>query len=235
MRKTNFLAISLLAFTMISLSATAQDAPPAPQQGGQGRMGGPGMEGRGTGGVIKEIKPGVIVLEGRDGKAETVNIGSGTNFRKDGQAAKFEDFKVGDRVLVMGERKGEAWDAQMIASGNRGGGMQMNREDMGKKFIAGEVTKIEETKLTIHRMDGVDQVIEVDETTSFRNSKRESITLADVKVGDKVAGRGELKDGTFVPAVLNVGDFPMMRPREGGPGTQGGAGAPPSNPGQQQK
>jgi hypothetical protein len=216
MCKRSFLAILLVAIMAISLLALAQDAPP-PQVERQRGAGGMGSGGRGTGGVIKEVKPGVLVLEGRDGKTETVNIGSGTSFRKDGQAAKLEDFKVGDRVLVMGERKGDAWDAQMIAGGNRGGGMQMNREDMGKKFIAGEVAKIEETKLTIHRIDGVDQVIEVDENTSFRNSKRESITLADVKVGDKVAGRGELKDGMFFPAVLNVGDFPMARRFEAGP------------------
>jgi len=90
---------------------------------------------------------------------------------------------------------------------------KMMREQLGKKFIAGEVAKIEETKLTIKRIDGETQVIEVDENTSFRNSKRESITLADVKVGDRVAGRGDLKDGIFVAGSLNVGAPGEMRMR----------------------
>ena len=55
-----------------------------------------------------------------------------------------------------------------------------------------------------------DQTIEVDENTSFRK-QGESITLPDIKVGDKVFGRGEMKNETFVPQVLNVGDLPQMR------------------------
>lgn len=35
-------------------------------------------------------------------------------------------------------------------------------------------------------------------------SQGESITLADIKVGDNVAGQGALKNGLFVPAQLNV-------------------------------
>jgi hypothetical protein len=53
----------------------------------------------------------------------------------------------------------------------------------------------------------------------------ESITLADVKVGDAVAGRGALKNGTFVPTELGVSDPAARRRRrelEGG----GSAAAP---------
>ena len=79
-----------------------------------------------------------------------------------------------------------------------------------ESFIIGEVKKIDETKLTILRPDGESQVIEVDEGTSFRNQKRESITLADIKTGDHVFGRGEVKHGVFVPQVLNLGDISRM-------------------------
>ncbi len=91
------------------------------------------------------------------------------------------------------------------------------RQELGKRFITGEVKKIDETKLTILRPDGESQVIEVDEGTSFRNQKRESITLADIKAGDHVFGRGEVKNGVFVPQVLNLGDFSRM----GRPGFRG--------------
>ena len=45
------------------------------------------------------------------------------------------------------------------------------------------------------------------------NSGGESITFADVKVGDSVAGRGALKNGTFVPTELGVMDAAMVQQR----------------------
>lgn len=98
-------------------------------------------------------------------------------------------------------------------------------------------------KLTVLRPDGVSQVIGVDEQTSFKRGGRrmaalasgagvgevgsgasngaaasgsssgESITFADVKVGDSVAGRGALKNGTFVPTELGVMDAAMVQQR----------------------
>ena len=46
----------------------------------------------------------------------------------------------------------------------------------------------------------------------------ESITFADVKVGDGVAGRGELKNGLFVPTELGVMDAAARRRRAAGTG-----------------
>jgi hypothetical protein len=60
----------------------------------------------------------------------------------------------------------------------------------------------------------------------------ESITFADVKVGDSIAGRGALKNGTFVPTELGVMDPASMGQRrrrgaEGGVGTTPSSGATP--------
>jgi hypothetical protein len=51
----------------------------------------------------------------------------------------------------------------------------------------------------------------------------ESITFADLKVGDNIAGRGGLKNGTFVPTELGVMD-PAARHRRAG--ADAGAAAP---------
>jgi hypothetical protein len=53
----------------------------------------------------------------------------------------------------------------------------------------------------------------------------ESITFADVKVGDSIAGQGALKNGVFVPAELGVMDPTTMgqRKRRGGDGNGPGA------------
>jgi hypothetical protein len=56
----------------------------------------------------------------------------------------------------------------------------------------------------------------------------ESITFADVKVGDSIAGRGAVKNGVFVPTELGVMDPAAMgqRRRRGADG--GGTGAAPA-------
>jgi hypothetical protein len=111
-------------------------------------------------------------------------------------------------------------------------------------------------KLTVLRPDGVSQVIGVDEQTSFKRGGRrmaalasgagvgevgsgasngtaangspggESITFADVKVGDSVAGRGALKNGTFVPTELGVMDAAMVQQRRRRAMEGSGAAAP---------
>jgi hypothetical protein len=146
-----------------------------------------------------------------------VSLSDKTQFRKDRQLAKFADFKVGDMVFVRGERGDDGvWKAEIVGSfsgrgpGEGGGPRGRMREGLGTQFIAGEIKSISGTQLTIARPDGVSQTITVDESTSFRK-QQESITLADLKPGDHVFGRGEMKNGTFVPAVLNVGEPRFMR------------------------
>ncbi len=161
-------------------------------------------------GQISSINGNTIEVLTPESKTEKVSINSDTQFRKDRAPAKLADFKVGDRVFAVGEQqKDGSFLARFVASGfgnaPGGGRMGMSPEDLGKKFIMGEVKKIDETKLTILRPDNVEQVIEADENTSFRNDKGESVTLADIKVGDHVGGRGELKNGIFVPQTLRIG------------------------------
>ena len=58
-------------------------------------------------------------------------------------------------------------------------------------------------------------------------SAGESITLADVKVGDFVTGQGALKAGVFTPAQLSVSTPGAGRAREGRPETGAAAPTPP--------
>jgi hypothetical protein len=103
--------------------------------------------------------------------------------------------------------------------------------DLGKTHILGRVTAIDldNARMTVERPDGVSQTIGFDENTSFRRGRLnrqslgfgtgaqagaatasdtketgESITLADVKVGDRVGGPGALKNGRFVAKELTV-------------------------------
>jgi hypothetical protein len=231
MRVKTLAAVAILAAGLIPV-AVAQDAPAG---GPPGQGGGRGMgQMHGVGGQITAINGDTLTLQTFRGETATVKVTPSTQIRKDGADAKLSDFKVGDRIMVAGEQDSKGiWIAQVLGqrSGQRGmggqrgqgmgmGGQRPAPEDNGKTFIAGTVTKIDGTRLTVKKPDGVEQVIEVDDDTSFRNDRRESVTLADVKVGDFVRGPGALKSNVFVPSQLTAG---ANRPRQAPPaGSQPG-------------
>jgi hypothetical protein len=141
------------------------------------------------------------------------------------------------------------------------------KDNLGKTYISGKVTAInlDDAKMTVERSDHVSQTIAFDETTSFKRVRGlraggmgfggagagtgagagpapggdsgDSITLADIKVGDNVAGQGSVKSGTFVPAQLMVatpgqgGAGQGGRRRSGAPATPGAAPNPATAPG----
>jgi hypothetical protein len=160
------------------------------------------------------------------GDAVTVKVGENTRISKQRQPVKLDEIKANDTIFARGKLNGNVMEASAVGvvnpemaqrfQGGQAGMMSgFNREDLGKKFIMGEVRAIQETKLTIARMDGQTQEIEVDENTSFRKGE-ESITLPDIKVGDFVRGPGEVKDNVFVAKELIVGRLQIRRMR-GGP------------------
>jgi hypothetical protein len=165
----------------------------------------------GIGGTITAIEGRTITLKTFRGTVVNVKTSDSTEFRRGRQALTFSELKVGISIFVVGDEKDGVWTAKGIRLPPDATAM---RQELGKRFIVGEVKKIDATKLTILRPDGESQVIEVDESTSFHNQKRESITLTDIKTGDHVFGRGDVKNGVFVPQILNVGEFNRM----GGPG-----------------
>ena len=117
---------------------------------------------------------------------------------------------------------------------------------------------LDNARMTVERPDKVSQVIGFDDSTSFHRGRGrggagggmgamggggagggagapaaadagESITLADVKVGDNVTGQGSVKGGTFVPTQMMVMTPGQRRPHPAdGAGGPPAAGAPPS-------
>jgi hypothetical protein len=64
------------------------------------------------------------------------------------------------------------------------------------------------------RTDNVTQVLELNEDTSLRRG-RDSITMADVKVGDHVMARGAVQNDVFVPKgvmVMSPDQWQRMQP-----------------------
>src|SRR6202158_4492240 len=206
-----FLRFSLLFL----LAATAGRAlAPAPAAAGQeqgtppaaGQRPGPN-EGRGQPllGKITAIHKGSLELAKPDGATVAVKFTDKTEFRKDRQSAKLEEFKVGDVVFVRGEQNADhSVTAQMIG-GRSGGAPEGGRGfgEMGKDFVAGEVKSVDAPKLTVLRPDNVTQTLELNEETSLRRG-RESITMADIQPGDHVVVRGAVQNNAFVPKNVMV-------------------------------
>jgi len=186
----------------------AQTPPPNQDQGPPAEAGQQRRSFRGNVvvGKIQSISATEMKLGARDGSTVTVALSSKTQFRIEQQPAKLEDFKVGATVLVRGNKTGDyTWDAELVAVRTGPPSMTEGSPGMGGNLVAGTVKAIEGTKITILRLDGTTQSIEVDENTSLQKH-RESITLADIHAGDTVAVRGETKDGAFVPKTVNLLD-----------------------------
>jgi hypothetical protein len=214
MHRTSIIAALLVSATVGWTQAAPDNSADQAQGGGRHHR---GLRGPGVGGTITAIDNGKFTVKTPDGQTAQVSVSDRTQFRKDREDAKVGDFKVGDQIFVRGEQKDGVWQAQIIATRTGGSSGGDFREGMGKRFIAGEVKAINGTRLTILRPDGKTQDITVDESTSFHKD-RDSITLADIKVGDHVFGRGEMKNDVFVPSALNLGQPPAMgRSRDSAP------------------
>jgi hypothetical protein len=222
MKATRFAATAAAVSMLAILSFSQTEALPVPQGGAQQD---PTREPRrrpDVMGTVTAVNGQTLTIKNSDGHDVSVTVTDSTRFMKDRQPAKLADFKVGDTAFVRGRSTGtDAWEAELVGSRSGGsggpgqGGFSQGgfTQDLGKKFIAGEIKSIDGTRLTIARMDGQTQTIAVDENTSFKK-EGESITLADFKAGDHVFGPGQVKDGTFVAAKLMLGD---MHRTHGGP------------------
>jgi preprotein translocase subunit YajC len=230
-------------------AAVAQEGP------GRGEMAlGNGRMIRGT---VTATAADHLTIKTDAGDVFEIAITPNTRMTKDRQPVKPADVKIGDGVGAMGELDApkKTVHALFVAVVDAEQVKKM-REDLGKSYITGKVTAIDDVKLTVLRPDNVSQVIEVDETTSFRKGGRrgfgalvmeggapvpvapsggaaagasggESITLADIKVGDVVAGQGGMKHGVFVPTNLTV-----LPPGTGQRGRRGGEAAVTTAPGE---
>ncbi len=195
--------------------AQAQDevAAPAPQQG-QGRRWGDQEGGpRPLFGKITAVQDGALEITGADGKVVTVKLTAQTEFRKDRQPAKASDFKVGDLVMVRGDQNADHTVTAKLVGARTGGGMGVGPAGgrggmimagtLGKDYVVGEVKAVDPPKLTVLRTDSVTQVLELNEETALHKA-RESITMADIQVGDYVVARGATQNNVFVPKGVMV-------------------------------
>lgn len=143
------------------------------------------------------------------------------------QPLKASDIKVGDVISAGGEldETAKSIGAVFIAQldPERVKQMREMEANYGKTWLAGQVTSVAGTTITIDGMvDHAKHTIEVDENTSFRK-RRESVTLADIQPGMQLRAEGALQGGGFRATSVTASE-PR---REGGPGQGPGPGAGP--------
>jgi hypothetical protein len=219
--------------------------PPATQGAGSAQGAGRGGDRRPSlFGKLTAVHDQSVEITQSSGDSVTVKIGAGTQFRKDGEAAKLSDFKVGDVVFVRGEENPDhTWNAEILGArtggfgggqgggargspgGGAGGGMRPAGV-LGQDYIFGEVKSVDAPKLTILRPDNVSQTVELNEETSLRKG-RDSVTMADIQAGDHIMVRGGMVNNVFQPkSVMVIGPEQWKRMQELGMS----GGAPPANP-----
>ena len=122
------------------------------------------------------------------------------------QTLKPTDIKVGDIITAGGELDdakktiGAVFIAQVDPE--RARQMREMQANYGKTWLAGRITAIDGTRITIEGMvDHAPHVIAVDENTSFRR-RRDSITLADIQPGQQLQAEGAMKDGAFLATTV---------------------------------
>ena len=244
----------------IAMMAIAAGISVAQAPGGAGGQVGAGgfAGGQMVRGTVTAVAPDKLTMKTDAGDVYQVALSANTRLMKARQPAKVTDIKAGDGVGAMGTldvptKTVHALFVTVVDAEE----VKKAREELGKVYITGKVTAIDELKLTVLRTDGVSQVISVDETTSFKKggsnmqalmsggpvgvgagagAAGESITLVDIKVGDTVAGRGGIKGGVFVPTELGVMDAAAgggqrrRRPSSDGSSGAAGPGAAPAVP-----
>ncbi len=223
--------------------------PPTPPPGTRGLY--PPMQR--VAGEVTAVSGNTLTVKTEDGASMQVVTTDNTRVMKGrGVAVKVADLKVGDGVMAAGilDAPNRTLHAAFVFATDAAQ-LKAMKENLGKTYIVGRVTAIDldNAKMTVERPDHVTQTIGFDETTSFKKGGRgarmaggdhgaqgagaapteggESITLADIKVGQSVRAMGSMKNGIFVPTELVV----MERgPRPVGDAASGGNARPSPNP-----
>ena len=207
----------------------------AAQQDGNGEPSNTLGAGRGVQGTVTSVTTDHLTIKTERGELYQVALSPNTRVLKNREPIKFTEIHPGDGIGAMGELDAPNKTVHalylVVVDAER---IRNAREALGKTWITGTVTAIDETRITVLRPDQVRQVISVDEDTSFRRGGRsmqmamggellgsgrtgnapqgsaqdagESVTLLDVKVGSLVAGPGSLKKGVFVPTTLGISE-----------------------------
>ena len=243
MRRKAMMTVALMGVLLGTAAVVCTQDAGGAQQGGRGAFA--GMQR--VQGEVTAVAGLVLTVKTEDGASMQVVTTDNTRVMKGrGVTVKVADLKVGDGVMAAGmlDAPNKTLHAAMVFATDAAQ-LQAMKDNLGKTYITGRVTAVDmdNATMTVERPDHVSQTIGFDETTSFRRGGRggrmgggvdggaagapeaggESITLADIKVGDMVRGAGSLKGERFAPTQLVVMERGQGRRGDGDAATGGNA------------
>ena len=178
-----------------SAAAGSAEAGPAGSGTGMGRGSGRGggwmggMGGRGVGGTVSEVAADHYTIKTLTGETFTVHYSANTRVLKQParaagaeamrvppQEIKPADIRVGDAIMAMGEMDPAAKSVGAMTvvkiDPERAREMREMQANFGKTWLAGRVTAVNDTKVTLHsQFDDADHTFVADENTSFRRRR----------------------------------------------------------------
>ena len=155
---------------------------------------------------------GSLAVKTDSGQPWKVLYGVNTRLMKGRDPIRANEIQPGDMVFAAGnvDAKKKTIGAAILID-IPAEEVRKAREGLGKTWEAGKITAITGTKIQVHRLDGVEQSIAVDENTSFRE-KRDSVTLADLRPGQGFRAEGHVTNGTFTATTFTVFDLKGHEP-----------------------
>lgn len=168
--------LCLILPLLLGCLATVKAQSGMPGDPGQDDAAGPAMaigSGRMVRGTVSAVSQGHLAIKTETGDVFQVAFSANTRLMKGREPIKLDGIHVGDGIGAMGEldQPGKTVHALFVTVVDQEQ-IRKARESLGKTWIAGTVTAMDEVKLTILRGDKVTQVIQVDEDTSFKRGGR---------------------------------------------------------------
>ena len=137
-----------------------------------------------TGGRVTAISAGSITVERRGGATQVIATTSATDYKVGEADGARSDVVVGARITAVGEESGSTFTASTVW-------VQPAR-------VGSTVTKVTSSAITIERRDGKAVVVHVDGDTKVRVRGKGEAKVGDIKVGDRLEARGQLRaDGSL--------------------------------------
>lgn len=163
--------------------------------GGFGR--GDGGHGFGAGITITAIDGSKLSLKTADGWTRTIDVASGTTISRAGKTIAIGDLKVGDAISFREQRGSD-------------GTYTIKAIDLILPSIAGQITKIDGSTITVKQFDGTAATIHVSSTTTYgvAGVAKGKGALSDLKVdGFLIANGTKRADGSLDAESVFGGSF----------------------------
>jgi hypothetical protein len=151
-------------------------------------------------GVIKSVSPTELVITDAQQHDTTVELTDHTIIRHGDQMLTAGDLVVGDQVEVKAVQAGTMINA-LIVKVEQNEPPDDDQEDLG---VAGTVSAIGASSLTVTTQSRGDFTVNVDEHTRIRKGSQ-TISIADIKIGDHLEAEGKrIDDHTILAREIQV-------------------------------